>query len=90
MHAVLSSLPPILAGRWRWVWMRNLRVWRKLALASLMGNFGEPVLYLLALGYGLGALVGRVEELPYVVYLASGIVCSSTMMSASFEATYSA
>ena len=90
MRDALTTLPPILAGRWRAVWLRNGKVWRRLAFASLMGNFGEPVLYLLALGYGLGALVGSVEELPYVVYLASGIVCSSTMMTASFEATYSA
>jgi lipooligosaccharide transport system permease protein len=72
------------------VWRRNLLVWRKLALASLFGNFGEPLLYLLALGYGLGAMVGPVEGLPYLHFLASGIVCSSSMMTASFEGTYSA
>ncbi len=75
---------------WMPVWMRNLRVWRSLAAASLAGNFGEPVLYLLALGYGLGALVGNVDGMPYLVFLATGIVCSSAMMSATFEATYSA
>lgn len=76
--------------RWLPVWRRNLLVWRKLAVPSLIGNFGEPLLYLLALGYGLGALVGRVQEMPYVYYLASGIFCSSAMVTASFEATYSA
>lgn len=76
--------------RWFPVWRRNLLVWRKLALASLLGNFGEPLLYLLALGYGLGAMVGQVSGLPYVDFLASGIVCSSAMMTASFEGTYSA
>jgi lipooligosaccharide transport system permease protein len=76
--------------RWIPVWRRNALVWRKLAPASLLGNFGEPLLYLLALGYGLGALVGQVRGLPYVEFLASGIVCSSTMMTATFEGTYSA
>jgi lipooligosaccharide transport system permease protein len=76
--------------RWIAVWRRNALVWRKLALASLLGNFGEPLLYLLALGYGLGALVGQVDGLPYLHFLASGIVCSSAMMTASFEGTYSA
>jgi lipooligosaccharide transport system permease protein len=76
--------------RWVPVWQRNALVWRKLAVASLLGNFGEPLLYLLALGYGLGALVGEVKGLPYTEYLASGIVCSSVMMTATFEGTYSA
>ena len=77
---------------WRWfpVWRRNLRVWRKLLGPSLIGNFGEPLLYLLALGYGLGSLVGEVQQMPYVVFLASGIVCSSAMYTASFEGMYSA
>jgi lipooligosaccharide transport system permease protein len=65
-------------------------MWRKLAGASLAANFGEPILVILALGYGLGGLVGTVGGMPYFVFLASGIVCSSTMMTASFEGTYSA
>ncbi|HSS65756.1 MAG TPA: ABC transporter permease [Gammaproteobacteria bacterium] len=81
---------PRRAARWLPVWRRNLRVWSKLAVPSLIGNFGEPLLYLLALGYGLGALVGRIGDMPYMYFLASGIFCSSAMMTASFEATYSA
>lgn len=87
--ATLRSVPHR-AARWLPVWRRNLRVWSKLALPSLIGNFGEPLLYLLALGYGLGALVGRIGDMPYMFFLASGIFCSSAMMTASFEATYSA
>ena len=81
---------PQLSGRFIAVWLRNLRVWRKLMLPSLLGNFGEPVLYLLALGYGLGQFVGEVESMPYMVFLASGIVCSAAMTGATFEALYSA
>jgi len=81
-------LPPYAA--WLAVWHRNLRVWRKIAPASLAGNFGEPLLYLLALGYGLGGFVGRLEGMSYIGFLATGIVSSSAMMSATFEATYSA
>ncbi len=72
------------------VWRRNLRVWRKLMWPSLLGHFGEPVLYLLAFGYGLGTLIGEIEGgMPYIVFIASGIVCSSAMFTASFEALYS-
>lgn len=72
------------------VWRRNLLVWYKLFIPSLLGNFGEPVLYLLALGYGLGRMVGEVDGIPYIAFLASGIVCSSAMTAASFEAMFSA
>ncbi|MDX1514073.1 MAG: ABC transporter permease [Gammaproteobacteria bacterium] len=84
--------PRTVSRAWRWVpvWRRNLLVWTKLAVPSLIGHFGEPLLYLLALGYGLGALVGRVADMPYLFFLASGIFCSSAMMTSSFEATYSA
>ena len=77
------------ALRWVPVWQRNLLVWRKLAVPSVLSNFGEPVLYLLALGFGLGAFVGRIEGMPYIVFIASGILCSSALISASFEAMYS-
>ncbi len=81
---------PQLSLRFVAVWRRNLRVWRKLLVPSVFGNFGEPLLYLLLFGYGFGRLVGEVERMPYMAFLAAGIVCSSTMFSASFEALYSA
>ncbi len=71
------------------VWRRNSLVWRKLAAPSMLGNLADPLLYLLGLGYGLGALLSEVGGMPYIAFLAAGIVCSSTMMSASFEAMYS-
>ena len=69
---------------------RNWLVWKKLAVPSLLGNIAEPLIILVALGYGLGALVGRVNDLPYILFLASGSICMSTMYAASFEAMYSA
>ncbi len=78
--------------RWRFwpVWRRNALVWRKLALPSLLGNVADPLLQLAAFGWGVGALVGRVDGVPYIVYLASGMVGMSAMMAASFEALFSA
>ena len=80
----------VLNLRWLPVWRRNLLVWRKLSVPSLLGNFGDPLLYLLALGYGLGNFVGSLQGMPYITFLASGIVCSSAMNTATFEALYSA
>ena len=71
------------------VWRRNSLVWRKLAIPSMLGNLADPLIYMLGLGYGLGAMLSDVGSLSYIAFLATGIVCSSTMMSASFEAMYS-
>ena len=72
------------------VWRRNLLVWRKLAIPSMLGNLADPLLYMFGLGYGLGRMLEDVNGMSYIGFLAAGIVCSSTMMSASFEAMYSA
>lgn len=85
---------PQLSWRWLPVFRRNLLVWRKLAVPSLVGNIAEPLITLVAFGYGLGALVGQVQlngaAVPYILFLASGSICSSAMNAASFEALYSA
>ncbi|HUL91879.1 MAG TPA: ABC transporter permease [Burkholderiales bacterium] len=72
------------------VWRRNLLVWRKLAVPSLLGNLADPLIYVLGLGYGLGSMLPQVGGVPYIAFLAAGMVCSSTMNSATFEAMYSA
>ncbi len=75
---------------WVTIWRRNALVWRKLSIPSLVGNFGDPFLYLLGIGYGLGAFVGDIGGMPYLAFFASGLVCSSAMNTATFEGLYSA
>ena len=88
MTAKQLSLPEI-SLRHLYVWRRNSLVWRKLAIPSMLGNLADPMLYMLGLGYGLGAMLPEVGGLSYIAFLAAGTVCSSTMMSATFEAMYS-
>jgi lipooligosaccharide transport system permease protein len=71
------------------VWSRNLLVWRRLLGPAILMNFGEPLIYLLGFGLGLGVFVGKVGDLPYLSFLASGIVASSAMSTATFEGMYS-
>ena len=86
--------PPVLSMRWWPVFLRNLLVWRKLAIPSLIGNIAEPLIWLVAFGYGMGTLIGQVAvdgvKVPYILFLASGSICMSAMNAASFEALYSA
>jgi len=89
------QLPQVSLRFWP-VFLRNLLVWRKLAIPSLVGNIAEPLMWLIAFGYGMGALVGELapvaggSKVPYILFLASGSICMSAMQAASFEALYSA
>jgi lipooligosaccharide transport system permease protein len=70
------------------VWQRNFTVYTKLYLSSLALNFVEPVLYLAALGLGLGAFVKEINGVPYIKFIAPGIIASSSMFAAIYECTY--
>jgi lipooligosaccharide transport system permease protein len=81
---------PELSLRWLPVWRRNLLVWRKLAIASVLGNIADPLLYMLALGYGIGSFIPEIGGMKYIAFIGTGMVCQSAMFTASFEAMYSA
>jgi lipooligosaccharide transport system permease protein len=81
---------PRLTARFWPVVMRNLLVWKKLAGPSILGNIAEPLITLVAFGYGVGALVGQIEGVPYIQFLASGSVAASAALAATFEGLYSA
>ena len=70
------------------VWQRNFTVYTKLYKSSIALNFVEPVLYLLALGFGLGAFVKEIDGMPYINFIAPGIIASSSMFAAIYECTY--
>ena len=81
---------PLVTRRFWPVVMRNLLVWKKLAVPSVLGNIAEPLITLVAFGYGVGSLIGQIDGLPYIEYLASGSVAVSAALAATFEALYSA
>ena len=83
---VRASLPsPRVAAR---VWRRDLQVFSKLWKGALLPQFFDPVLYLVALGFGLGTYLASVEGIPYEKFIASGLAASAVMWAASFETTW--
>lgn len=88
MHYDLSF--PAFSPRFVPVWRRNFLVWKKLAVSSILGNIADPMISLMAFGYGLGSLLPSVGGVPYIQFLAAGTVCMSTMNAATFESLYSA
>jgi len=71
------------------VWQRNLDSFLKTYRVNFLPPFVEPVLYLLALGFGVGAYIDTIEGISYVQFIAPALVSISVMNSAFFECTYS-
>ena len=65
---------------------RNLMVYRRSWLIIFSGFF-EPLFYLFSLGIGLGHYVGRVDGVSYASFIAPGLLASSAMNGAVFDAT---
>jgi lipooligosaccharide transport system permease protein len=64
------------------------RTWR----GSIFNSFLSPVLFMLAMGIGLGTFIDRggadALGVPYLLFLAPGLLASTVMQTASFESTF--
>ena len=83
----MTSQSLLSLSAWR-VWQRNWDVFMRLWRVELWPGFLEPVIILLAMGFGLGAFVQPISGQSYLQFIAPGLVASSAMFSASFECTY--
>ena len=80
---------PDVAPYYVWaVFRRHILVFKKTWLANIMFNFVEPVLYLWAMGIGLGAYVFLGGGQSYVQFIGPALVASSAMFATCYEATY--
>jgi ABC-2 type transport system permease protein len=66
------------------MWIRQLkRYWR--SKARMIGTLGQPILFLVALGYGLGAVFQQAGQGNYIEFLAPGIIAMSILFTAMFN-----
>jgi lipooligosaccharide transport system permease protein len=70
------------------VWFRHMRVYVRNLFSNALPPFIEPIIFLAGIGLGLGAAVGTMEGLPYIRFLAMGLLMTAPMFTASFEMTY--
>jgi lipooligosaccharide transport system permease protein len=91
MMGLLSGIKvPSPRGSFR-VLQRNLTIFRKYWATILLPNFVDPLLYLGALGLGLGAFIqqgGIAGYETYIQFIAPGLLASNAMWAASFESTF--
>jgi lipooligosaccharide transport system permease protein len=75
------------------VLQHNLSVYRRTWKGSVFMSFISPILFLAAMGLGLGSLISRgpmhtVDGLSYLVFLAPGLLVATAMQSGYVETTY--
>ena len=87
----LRMLPQLKLQRSARLWERNLLVYRR-DWPLLVTGFFEPFFYLLSIGLGLNHLVGNLhignQVVAYTSFAAPGLLASSAMNGALFDATF--
>lgn len=79
---------PSIVHRITSVWYRHMRVYTKNLLPNGLPPFVEPLIFLSAIGLGLGKYITSMDAIPYIQFLASGLLVTTAMFTASFECTY--
>ncbi len=65
------------------LWLRQLTRYIR-TRSRIIASLGQPVLYLLAMGYGLGPVFQRAGEGNYLQFLAPGVIAMTILFSAIF------
>ncbi len=76
--------PAAIAG----VMSRDVVVFRRFWKATTFSSIVEPTIYLLAFGFGFGALVSNVNGMDYVQYVGTGVVASAALFSSVFPGMF--
>jgi ABC-2 type transport system permease protein len=65
------------------LWLRQIKRFFR-AKSRMLGAVGQPLLFLLALGYGLGSVYKRAGDGDYLQFLVPGIMAQTVLFSAMF------
>jgi lipooligosaccharide transport system permease protein len=83
----LFRIPKLSYRVWK-TWMRNKDVFMQTYKTNFLPSLLEPILYLLALGFGLGGFVQPIDGQPYIQFIAPALVAVSMMFSSFYECTF--
>ncbi len=81
------SIPHLTYRVWK-VWRRNVDVFLKTIKVNFLPSLLEPILYLLAFGFGLGGFIQSINGQPYINFLAPALIAISIMNGSFFECTF--
>ena len=81
------SIPKLSYRVWK-VWHRNFDVFTTTIKVNFLPSLLEPILYLLAFGFGLGGFIPSIEGQSYIAFIAPALVAISIMNGSFFECTF--
>jgi lipooligosaccharide transport system permease protein len=79
---------PSLPHRLYSVWYRHVLVYTRNIVSNGLPPFMDPLIFLAGVGLGLGKYIVSMDNLPYIQFLASGLLVTSSMYTSAFECTY--
>ncbi|MDR2734840.1 MAG: ABC transporter permease [Spirochaetota bacterium] len=90
MSSELKARYPKMPRRLLAVWYRHYRVYMRTFWTNAFAPFFEPIMFLVAMGFGFSKIMAAesLDGLPFMDFIASGIILMSPLYSASFECTY--
>jgi len=86
-HSKKNGVPP-LWHRLYSVWYRHVRVYARNIVSNVFPPFLEPLIFLVGIGLGLGTYIATMDGMPYLKFLATGLLVTVAMFTASFECTF--
>jgi len=66
------------------LWLREVRRYTR-SRVQIIASLGQPVLYLLALGFGMGAVFRQAGRGSYIQFVAPGVIAMTVLFSATFS-----
>jgi lipooligosaccharide transport system permease protein len=87
-HAPIVPVSPPLWQRIYSVWFRHLRVYSRNLISNALPPFLEPLIFLVGIGLGLSQYIPQMRGVPYIEYLASGLMMTAAMFTSAFECSF--
>ena len=81
------NIPKLSYRVWK-VWRRNFDVFMKTIKVNFLPSLLEPIIYLVAFGFGLGGFIPSINGQPYVYFLGPALVAIAIMNGSFFECTF--
>src|SRR5262249_13652343 len=66
------------------LWLRQIKRYFR-SRARIVGSLGQPLLFLIALGFGFGPVFQRAGQGNYIQFLAPGVICMTILFTAIFN-----
>jgi lipooligosaccharide transport system permease protein len=81
------TIPKLTYRVWK-VWRRNFDVFIKTIKVNFLPSLIEPIIYLIAFGFGLGGFIPSINGQPYIYFLGPALVAIAIMNGSFFECTF--